>query len=467
MTDFTKTTFITLENLSKYDTLIKKLIKDSDDAVDAKSLKSISVDSTAHKIYFYREAEPIGENVTPAYTIDLSGYDDAISDINDALDLLNGDATKEGSVAKAVKDASDELDGKITALDNKVGEIPTTGEGESAHPVATTVIGYVDAKVAEINGDADALEGRVDDLEDAVDLLNGDDTKEGSVAKAVKDVSDAINATIGTVPADKTVISLIEAAQDKADANEEAIEAINDATTGILQTAKDYTDDLVGAIPLVRDAESGEAVPAADTVVEYFEDKLSTVTSDASTLKGRVDTLVGTDANKSVRTIANEELAAQLLSGKADADFKTLQALAAWLEDHPEEVAEINLNITNLQTLIGTLPTSVKDGETEATPDYADVITMITTLVGNEATRATTAEGGLDTRLQAIETAVGNGGDIDTRIQNAVNALDYTYDGTETDIVVGVSQTDGKIAVQKANLVFATEKQITDLFATE
>ena len=467
MTDFTKTTFISLENLTAYDTLIKKLIKDSDDAVDAKSLKSISVDTTAHKIYFYREAEPIGEGVSPAYTIDLSGYDEAIAEINAALDVINGDESTEGSIRKAVKDASDTLDQKITNLNTKVGEIPTTGEGESATPVADTVIGYVDAKVSEINGDAAALEGRVGDLEDAVDVLNGADTVDGSVAHSVKVASDAINEKIGTVPEDKTVISLIGDAQNKADANEEAIAAINDSKTGILQKSKDYTDGLVGAIPLIRDEETGEAVPAAGTVVEYFEGKIADVNTDAATLKGRVDTLVGDDATKSVRTIANEELAAQLLSGKADADFKTLQQLAAWLEDHPEEVAAINLDITNIKKLIGTLPTSVKDGETEPTPDFADVVTMITTLVSNEVTRATGVETGLDNRLKAIEEAVGDGGDIDTRIEEAVNALDYTYDGAETDVVVGVSQENGVISVQKANIVFASEQQISDLFTEQ
>jgi hypothetical protein len=50
-----------------------------------------------------------------------------------------------------------------------------------------------------------------------------------------------------------------------------------------------------------------------------------------------------------VRTIANEELAAQLLSDSADASFKTLQALAAWIEDHPEDVAAINAAIQQLQ----------------------------------------------------------------------------------------------------------------------
>jgi hypothetical protein len=55
--------------------------------------------------------------------------------------------------------------------------------------------------------------------------------------------------------------------------------------------------------------------------------------------------LIGEDEEKTVRQIANEELAAQLLSGEAEASFETLQDLAAWLEDHPEDVAAINAAI--------------------------------------------------------------------------------------------------------------------------
>lgn len=61
---------------------------------------------------------------------------------------------------------------------------------------------------------------------------------------------------------------------------------------------------------------------------------------------GKVDTLIGADTGKSVRNIANEELCAQLLTGKADADFKTLEQMATWLEDHPEDVAAMNLQIS-------------------------------------------------------------------------------------------------------------------------
>ena len=54
---------------------------------------------------------------------------------------------------------------------------------------------------------------------------------------------------------------------------------------------------------------------------------------------------MGGDADQSVRTVALEVLSEQLLADGATENFETLQELAAWLADHPEEAAEMNLTI--------------------------------------------------------------------------------------------------------------------------
>jgi hypothetical protein len=70
--------------------------------------------------------------------------------------------------------------------------------------------------------------------------------------------------------------------------------------------------------------------------------ELSTIGEMLNKETTKLDILIGGDGDKSARTIANEELASQLLSDSAEASFKTLQQLAAWIEDHPEDVAAIN-----------------------------------------------------------------------------------------------------------------------------
>lgn len=67
----------------------------------------------------------------------------------------------------------------------------------------------------------------------------------------------------------------------------------------------------------------------------------------------KVTTLIGDDASKSVRTIANEELAAQLIPENAKESLNTLQEIAQWIQDHPDDVTAIHAAIAALQTKVG------------------------------------------------------------------------------------------------------------------
>lgn len=76
------------------------------------------------------------------------------------------------------------------------------------------------------------------------------------------------------------------------------------------------------------------------------------VDAQINPLQTNLSTLISKDTNKSVRTIANEELAKQLLEGNDN--FKSLQELAAWLDEHPDSGITMNTNIQELQkTLTG------------------------------------------------------------------------------------------------------------------
>ena len=201
--------------------------------------------------------------------------------------------------------------------------------------------------------------------------------------------------------------------------------------------------DLTAAIGRItkNEEEIASLIVQLETLTGDGDGSIAKMITDAiGDLPTKVTTLIGQDSGKSVRTIANEELAAQLLSGKADADFKTLQELAAWLEDHPENVAEINLKITNLQTLIGTLP-----ADTTAT----DVIAYIQEVINVEKVRAEAVEKDLDDRLKVIEEAVGEGGSVTSQITDAINALDADIKSAEVEagkgIQVQIAEIDGKL----------------------
>lgn len=84
---------------------------------------------------------------------------------------------------------------------------------------------------------------------------------------------------------------------------------------------------------------------------------------------GNVTTLVGSDAGKSARTIANEELAAQLIPESAKDSLDTLQEIAAWIQEHPDDASAMNAAIEALQAV-----TAGIGGEED---DYATVVAAI------------------------------------------------------------------------------------------
>lgn len=100
--------------------------------------------------------------------------------------------------------------------------------------------------------------------------------------------------------------------------------------------------------------ESFEA--AVQDIITYVKGIKGTLDTNLSEVSGKVTTLIGSDAAKSVRTIANEELAAQLIPASAKESLDTLQEIAAWIQNHPDDAAAMNTAITNLQNLVGTLP---------------------------------------------------------------------------------------------------------------
>ena len=66
--------------------------------------------------------------------------------------------------------------------------------------------------------------------------------------------------------------------------------------------------------------------------------------------KSIVNTLIGSDTAKSVRTIAAEELAEQLIPDNAAEALDTLQEIAAWIQEHPGDAATMSASLNALST---------------------------------------------------------------------------------------------------------------------
>ncbi len=131
-------------------------------------------------------------------------------------------------------------------------------------------------------------------------------------------------------------------------------------------TVKEYLDKKTEGI--TSDASLTELtgrVTTAEEAIDALEAKVGTIPEGSniagmiSDTKDKVDTLIGADANKSVRDIATEQLAAQLIPENAKESLDTLQEISVWIQSHPDDAAAMNKAISDLEKLVGTLPEGV------------------------------------------------------------------------------------------------------------
>lgn len=181
---------------------------------------------------------------------------------------------------------------------------------------------------------------------------------------------------------DSSVTDLISALQIRIASVESALEAETQRATAaeqeLSQSISGFTENLNSLSQLVNANETDIEKKVADLLVDIQkntqgvtnlqsaldsvggkivanENNIKTIQGDISELEGIIDGLIGTDTDKSIRAIAIEVLVEQLLADGNTENFETLQQLAAWLADHPEEAAEMNLAIQANAKAIETL----------------------------------------------------------------------------------------------------------------
>ena len=122
-------------------------------------------------------------------------------------------------------------------------------------------------------------------------------------------------------------------------------------------------------------------------------------------LQSQVDTLIGdnpADEGKSVREI----LADVLVPENAKKSLDTLEEIAAWIQDHPDDVASINADIQDLQSRVSDLE-GIINGDS-----------------GNP---------GLEERVSSLETTMGTFTPVEGKYLNIGSAISY-LDTSVTEI---------------------------------
>lgn len=162
---------------------------------------------------------------------------------------------------------------------------------------------------------------------------------------------------------------------------------------------------------------------------------------DTTDLENKVNVLIETDNNKSVRAIAAEEVA-KIVTG-ADETYDTLKEISDWIKEHPEDVAEINSEITTIKELIG-YSESVEEDEN------GEQVIIVTSKVGTlEAELAqvkqdteiiNTSVGELQTLLgyTAADTEAGTNASLKAveKIDAIADALGVSEDGETGEIII-------------------------------
>lgn len=297
---------------------------------------------------------------TRKLTLTLGATYTTSDDVENAISAAIGDlGNKEGDIPYT--DVKDYVDTKVA--DVVAGSID--GLGALA---AKDVVAEVDLDTAlatKINGKADV--GTADDTSD-MDTLKGAKKYAEEKAAAVQNEVDTLEAKIGTVPEDKTVVQMISEAQDAATYDDTDIKADIQANT-----------DAISVL-------NGEAI-----------------------IEG------------SVKKTVSDEIA-KVIAG-APESFDTLKEVSDWIATHGQDAAEMNSAILALQNILD----GIGDAESgEKATVVAYVTEAIAALNIGDYAKASdlTALAGRVTTLEGTTHTHANKDLLDTYTQTEVNLAD-------------------------------------------
>lgn len=368
--------------------------KAADIRLEGKILKFVDAAGTAIKSVEFNyvtqtEVEDILKNYPTTEAMNTA--------ISSAVNALDSEATQQAG-ADGLALTVTQVDGKITAI---LGSI--AAEIYDAHGAAATAEGnaksYTNTEVKKVQDEFDALEtyiGTIPETAEATNIVAYVQEKTAGIA-----TDTALEELTGRIKSAEDAISEIEDDYLKA-ADKTELQGEISAVQTAVDTEKSRAEGIEAGLRSDVNAIKGDYVKTADK--EALQGSIDTVS-------GKVTTLVGEDVNKSVRTIANEELAKQLIAEGAAESLDTLAEIAAWIQSHPDDAAAMNKAIDDLEVLVGALP----EGVTATT-----VVGYIQELVAAEKSRAEGIESGLNTRLEAVEAKFGNGeGNVEAQIATA------------------------------------------------
>jgi len=238
------------------------------------------------------------------------------------------------------------------------------------------------AKISGLESDVNAVEEAIGDINTQLETI---DTNYKTVAGNITSLQSAVNGVDGKIT--------------------NAVNGLN-ATVHSVGSGKTFdVDDMSGHVAVEVVETSGKLTSVSVLEKDIASaSTLSTLSNTVSDLGDAVDVLTGSDTGKSVRSIANEELAAILITGAengAEDNFKTLKELADWLEKHPEDAAAMNSEITALKNSVSALQT----GTVTSFGGKTGAITVRGGLAGNGSVNLTMSNNQLQASIVGLGSA--------------------------------------------------------------
>lgn len=404
------------------------------EAADIPTIGEGQVDGLTTKLGNINTAIEAINNETTGILATAKGYTDAeVKKLADGqvatnkahIETLMGADTVEGSVAKALKDAKGYTD---TEVSNAKTAAATDAQGKADKALADAQK-YVDDAISAITGgetgSLKALEERIADAEEALEVINGADTVEGSLAKVAKDAADAVDAEELRATNAETAL----------DARLEAVE------TFFHFSSEEEKNAAYDTLKEIQDYIEGDASAAAQLTAKVNQNTaaLGAVEFENGVPKKTLTAMIEEAAQAASQAVANEKLRAE---------GKEAENAAAAAEADRKAVAAQG-EIDALEKVVGT-PTEGKTivemiaaAQTAATYDDTEVRGLINTNatnISNEVTRATGAEKAINDKIGAEALTGGH-----TTLIAAINAANS-----------GVSTNAGEISGIKKQLAGIT-----------
>lgn len=402
--------YVSLEKLDLYDDKIKKVISDSDATVLA-------------------SAKSYADGLATNY--DAAG---SASTVQGNLDTEIARAKAEESrIAGLVATAQSEVDALELVVDTKADKTALEG-------FQTTVASTYETK------------------EDAGSKLTEAKTYTDTEVKKVQDAVDAVEVLVGEVPEGSTVVEMIGAVEDVADANAGEISTLKGKVEAL--EAGTYDDAEVRGL-ISANAEAIEALEGTHGTDKAALEAAIALKADATALNEEIERAKAAEkANADEIARVNGVLANALENDGEGLD--SIKELATWVNEHGQEAAEmtaaIGQNADDIDALEGRMDSAeaalnTVDSRIEAAITGADLgkyaldsdlDAAVERIAGLE-----TADGEQDTLIAGLRT------DVDAKASNADHELLVGRVGT---VEGKVTTLEGKVDVEKVSTAIAAAK---------